>query len=76
MQHGPGICCRRADAGTPTGRRYFLDDFGVRRNCMRNEYYRVLVPIFKPIISPKDKELIEMYFKSKDFNAGGKKFDL
>lgn len=69
------VCTPHDDKPAPVIR-YFLDDFGVRRNCMRNEYYRVLVPIFKPIISPKDKELIEMYFKSKDFNAGGKKFDL
>lgn len=54
--------------------RYFLDDFGVRKNCMRNEYYRVLVPIFKPNISEKNKELLEFYFKSKETNGG--KFDL
>lgn len=52
--------------------RYFLDDCGVRRNCMRNEFYRVLMPIFKPLISAKDKELLEFYFKAK-VNA---KFDL
>lgn len=51
--------------------RFFLDDFGVRRNCMRNEYYRVLVPIFRPHISAKDKELLEAYFKGKD-NVNGK----
>lgn len=54
--------------------RFFLDDFGVRRNCMRNEYYRVLVPIFKPVISAKDKEMLESYFRSKDSN--GSKFEL
>lgn len=54
--------------------RYFLDDFGVRKNCMRNEYFRVLVPIFKPIISANDKEMLETYFKSKE--AGGAKFEL
>lgn len=54
--------------------RYFLDDFGVRKNCMRNEYFRVLVPIFKPIITAKDKEMLETYFKSKE--VGGAKFEL
>lgn len=54
--------------------RFFLDDFGVRKNCMRNEYYRVLVPIFKPVISPKDKEMLESYFRSKESNA--QRFDL
>jgi superfamily II DNA or RNA helicase len=68
--------CTPYDGKPAPGIRFFLDDFSVRRNCMRNEYYRVLIPTLKPIISQKDKELIELYFKSKDFNAGGKKFDL
>jgi superfamily II DNA or RNA helicase len=45
--------------------RYFLDECSVRKNCMRNEYFRVLMPVFKPEISPKDKELLELYFKTK-----------
>jgi hypothetical protein len=68
------VCTPHDDKPAPVIR-YFLDDFGVRKNCMRNEYYRVLAPIFKPIISDKDKEMLEMYFKSKDFNAS-RKFDL
>lgn len=54
--------------------RFFLDDMSVRKSCMSNEYYRVLIPIFKPIISPNDKELIESYFKTRGSNA--KSFDL
>lgn len=45
--------------------RYFLDECSVRKSCMRNEFYRVLMPIFKPIISAKDREMIEYYFKAK-----------
>lgn len=45
--------------------RYFLDECTVRKSCMRNEFYRVLMPVFKPMISTKDKEMIESYFRSK-----------
>ena len=54
--------------------RFFLDDMSVRKSCMSNEYYRVLIPIFKPVISSKDKELIESYFRTRGSNV--KSFDL
>ncbi len=54
--------------------RYFLDDFQVRKSCMRAEYYQVMEPIFKPIISLKDKELLLEFFRSK--SATHDKFDL
>lgn len=56
--------------------RYFLDDFSVRRNCIRGEYYKVLQPIFKPVISVRDKELLEEYFRARDFGSSGGKFEL
>ena len=49
--------------------RYFLDDCSLRKNCMRNEFYRGLMPIFKPVISAKDKELLELYFRNKTQHA-------
>jgi superfamily II DNA or RNA helicase len=42
--------------------RYFLDDFTIRRNCLRNEYFNCLKPVFKPIISDVDNELLKEYF--------------
>lgn len=42
--------------------RYFLDDFGIRRNCMKNEYWNCLVPRCKPIVSDKVRELLNQYF--------------
>ncbi len=54
--------------------RYFLDDFPVRKSCMRAEYYQVMEPIFKPLISPRDKEMLLEYFRSK--SATHDKFDL
>lgn len=45
--------------------RYFLDDFTIRRNCLRNEYFNVLRKILKPIISEKTQLLLETYFKQR-----------
>lgn len=45
--------------------RFFLDDSNVRKNCLRNEYFSVLLPKLKPIITDRDKMLIEGYLKSK-----------
>jgi superfamily II DNA or RNA helicase len=45
--------------------RFFLDDFSIRRNCMRNEVFNVLYPKLKPIISEKTKELFDAYLKGK-----------
>lgn len=55
------------------GIRLFLDDMSVRKNCMRNEFYRVLKPIFKPIMSENDMTLLEAYFKGGEVRRG---FDL
>jgi superfamily II DNA or RNA helicase len=48
------------------GIRYFLDDMGVRRNCLRNEYFNVMLPKIKPIISEKDADSLKSYFNGKD----------
>lgn len=45
--------------------RYFLDDMDVRRACMRNEFYNVLMPIFKPVISDRDMIAIKTWLNSK-----------
>lgn len=46
--------------------RYFLDDFTIRKNCMRNEFYNVMKPIFKPVMSEQVKEMLEEYFRNKE----------
>lgn len=45
--------------------RYFLDDMGVRKNCLKNEWFNVMMPVFRPIISDKDKEMLNAYFRGK-----------
>jgi hypothetical protein len=47
------------------GIRYFLDDMGVRRNCLRNEYFQVMLPKMKPIISDNDRDALKNYFSAK-----------
>lgn len=48
--------------------RYFLDDMGVRRNCMRNEFWNALIPECKPIISDKDMKIMKGYFSNSKRN--------
>lgn len=50
--------------------KFFLDDFDVRRSCMRNEYFGVLYKL-KPIISDKVKEIMKAYFSTKKNNDFG-----
>lgn len=45
--------------------RYFCDDMDIRRRCMANEFWNVLMPIFKPSISDKDMAAIKAYFATK-----------
>lgn len=45
--------------------RYFLDDMNVRKNCMRNEYFNVMLPIIKPHVSDEVKKQLTSYFNSK-----------
>lgn len=37
----------------------------IRRRCMANEFWNVLMPIFKPSISDKDMAAIKAYFATK-----------
>lgn len=53
--------------------RMFLDDHNVRRNCMRGEFYGVLMKL-RPIISEKTKAIIDGYFKQRQ--ASGRKLEL
>lgn len=45
--------------------RIFLDAMNVRKNCLANEYHRVIKPKFKPVISEKDEIALNGYFKAK-----------
>ena len=53
--------------------RFFLDNFKIRKNCLRNEFYNCLVPKYKPIMSEKDKQLFKEYLAQE---THFEKFDL
>jgi superfamily II DNA or RNA helicase len=53
------------DDKPPAMVRYFLDDMNVRKNCMRNEYFNVMVPIIKPHIPDDVKDQLTAYFNSR-----------
>jgi len=46
--------------------RIFLDDAHVRRACLRTEWFGCIKPMFKPVISEKDTEILKAYFADKD----------
>lgn len=52
--------------------RYFLDDCGVRKNCLRKEFWQVMTPVFKPVVSSQDMAILKAYFS----NSKAPKFDL
>jgi len=54
--------------------RYFLDDVGVRKSCMRAEWFQAMAPVFNPIISDQTKRMLMQYFSSSSSNV--QKFDL
>lgn len=54
--------------------RYFLDNANVRRNCLRNEYFQVMLPKIKPIVSDKNREILKTYFNERQAAHG--KFEL
>lgn len=43
--------------------RFFLDDNNVRRNCYKNEWWKLIRPKFKPIIREKDAIIWNEYLK-------------
>lgn len=55
--------------------RYFLDDMNVRRNCMRTEYFSVMLPKMKPIISDDQRQQLKNYFSAKS-GANSGRFEL
>ena len=52
--------------------RYFLDDMNVRRNCMRTEYFQVMLPKMKPIISEKNEHELKSYFNKRTSGNNGR----
>jgi superfamily II DNA or RNA helicase len=46
--------------------RIFLDEYGVRRNCLAKEWWGCIKPKFKPIISEVDEKVLKSYFSTKD----------
>lgn len=54
------------DGKPPPMLRIFLDDYNVRRNCLRTEWYGAVVPKFKPILTEKDQIVLKNYFKQKE----------
>ena len=50
--------------------RYFLDDFDLRRGCMRNEFFQCLWPRFRPRMGPKAKERFYTYLQQKSTKNG------
>jgi len=45
--------------------RIFLDDLGVRKRCLSMEWWQVIMPKFKPIVSTKDLVILKGYFAEK-----------
>lgn len=54
------------DGKPPPLLRIFLDDYNVRRNCLRNEWFGAVVPKFKPILNERDQTILKNYFKQKE----------
>lgn len=42
----------------------FLDEMGVRKSCLRNEWFNCVRPKFKPLISDIDKTVLDAYFRA------------
>jgi superfamily II DNA or RNA helicase len=63
------------DGKEVAGIRYFLDDMNVRRNCMRTEYFSVMLPKMKPIITDDQRQQLKNYFSAKS-GANSGRFDL
>jgi hypothetical protein len=55
--------------------RYFLDEFAIRKNCLRQEFWQVMMPVFKPIIDDKTMSMMKAYLSSGN-NQDHRKFDL
>lgn len=51
--------------------RYFLDNFNVRRNCLRNEYFKVMLPKMKPKLTDTVRDQLKNYFSERDNSLHG-----
>ena len=45
--------------------RIFLDELNVRKSCLRTEWFNCVKPLFKPIISAKDEQILKNYLNAK-----------
>jgi superfamily II DNA or RNA helicase len=43
--------------------RLFLDNMNIRKRCMSHEWFRCIVPKFRPIISDRDSVILKEWFK-------------
>lgn len=56
--------------------RYFLDNFNVRRNCIRTEWFQVMLPKMKPIMDDKTRDAMKNYLNEKSGAGNARFFDL
>ena len=64
------------DDKPPPMMRIFLDDFGVRRNCLRNEWFNCVKPKFKPVMSEVDEKTLKAYLGEKEKPMGHANWEL
>lgn len=53
--------------------RIFMDDMSVRKRCLSNEYWQVIKPLIKPIISEENEAILKEYLadkKSASYDTG------
>ena len=67
------VCTPHEDKPDPVVR-YFLDDFSVRKNCLRQEFWQVMMPVFKPIIDEQTMTMMKAYLSGAKTNT--QRFDL
>lgn len=53
------------DDKPPPGVRIFLDEYEVRKSCLRNEWFKCIKPKFKPVISAVDEKIMKSYLSGK-----------
>ena len=46
--------------------RLFLDETSVRKRCMQNEFWKCLMPRFKPVIKDQDMTILKDYLSGKE----------
>jgi superfamily II DNA or RNA helicase len=45
--------------------RIFMDDMSVRKRCLAMEYWKIIKPLIKPIISEEDEAILKQYLADK-----------